>query len=156
MALVRNDRPQLKKDTMAGLSEPKTRFYALQADVFELYNCKELLKKTGSDDPFRVEVVYCSQSMRSKRGLVSQEGNNVAWKTERGKIRLKEPEKRDKQMEVEVSKRLDHLPDLFVYLTQGGNDKEDGKRIGYIRIDTKKLLVGNKNYAKHTPVWYDL
>lgn len=59
-------------------------------------------------------------------------------------------------MEVEVSKRLDHLPDLFVYLTQGGNDKEDGKRIGYIRIDTKKLLVGNKNYAKHTPVWYDL
>lgn len=44
---------------------------------------------------------------------------------------------------------------MFVYLVQDGDDKEESKRIGYIRIDTRKLLCDKQNLP-NTPTWWDM
>lgn len=134
LALVKNERPQLKKDSQPSAAEPKTTLYEIQADVLQLFNCKELLKREAGKK-MRVEVHMRDKSGKSGHGTVSK--NVVEWTQKKGAI---------SEIEFEQNKEPDFRTDMFVYLTA------DDKRVGFIRIDQKEY----HDRATDRPTWFNV
>lgn len=89
--------------------------------MFELYNCKDLIKKIGTGKVFRVEVHLRQKYTTSKRGMI--EKTSIVWKNKKGIL----PE-----IEVEMTREPFNRCDLFVYLMA------DEERVGFIRLNTQE------------------